>query len=280
MYDLFRFGITTELDPIIVSSPTIRCGTTLLQRLLCSSSNGLIYGEECGKDLELALQVYVSRLTVYAYSGNRVTSRLQKVLEGDVNEWITDLVPEMEGYLEALGRGCFAGMTYCRDYAAGIGRPRWGLKYPGWSSHVVGFIRRFMPQSKFVFIYRDIVDCVRSAKARGSIFSEQEVKQFCQTWADNLSFMLRMKDESGVMLLSYTELITGAEKSIERLSHFTGITGMRPTILSHKINAREGVSGTDQTGYMEPAQLTESERIIAEETAAALKPALLALNET
>ena len=85
MNDQVTSGVVSSLDPIIVTSPTIRSGTTLLQRLLCSSGNALVYGEECGKDLELFLQLYASKVTMYAHSRQRFSSRLEGVLGGSAD---------------------------------------------------------------------------------------------------------------------------------------------------------------------------------------------------
>ena len=45
-------AFVTDLDPMIITAPTIRSGTTLVQRLLCSSTRGLIFGEPIAQDLE------------------------------------------------------------------------------------------------------------------------------------------------------------------------------------------------------------------------------------
>jgi hypothetical protein len=57
--------LSLDLDPLIIGSPTPRCGTTLLQRLLCSSQHALIYGEKCAQDLELFLNIYTFKVQEY-----------------------------------------------------------------------------------------------------------------------------------------------------------------------------------------------------------------------
>src|SRR6185295_800298 len=169
----------TELDPVIITSPTIRSGTTLLQRLLCSATNALIYGETCAQDLEVFLTLYRSRALMYSVGKPNYAASLSHVRAGDVNDWILDLMPDIDGYLEQLGRCCFSLLTYCRDYAVGAGRPIWGLKAPGFKPHTIALIRQAMPQARFLYIHRDVVDCLRSAKARQTVRSELEVKEFC-----------------------------------------------------------------------------------------------------
>jgi Sulfotransferase family len=262
--------VASDLDPLVVTSPTIRSGTTLLQRLLCSSSNTLVYGEECGKDLELMLQIYRSKAVSYLYSRERLSAILQSVLDGEVNQWTADLLPDVDGYVGAFGRASLAGLAYCRDYAAALGRPVWGIKYPGWPPNMISLIRRAMPRSRFLIIYRDVADCLRSAKARGSVASEQAARQFCGDWKNNLSFMLAMRGDPSVFLLKYAELVTTPASVIEALVGFTGARDIRPETLSHRINV-EGASPTDQPSYVEPAALTETEKRIADEAAAAFE---------
>ena len=68
--------------------------------LLCSSSNALIYGEEIAKDLEMQLQIFASRKMIYYHSRARFTGSMDSVLHGDSNDWIADLMPDIDGYLE------------------------------------------------------------------------------------------------------------------------------------------------------------------------------------
>jgi hypothetical protein len=259
--------IASSLDPIIITSPTIRSGTTLLQRLLCSSRNALIYGEECGKDMELMMQLYAAKIATYSQSRQRSSVSLQKVLEGDVNDWILDLMPDMDGYMESLGRSYFSGLAYCRDYAIQVGRPVWGIKYPGWSPHFIKLIHQVMPKTRFVIMYRNITDCLRSAKARRSVVSEQEAQQFCRTWTYNLAFMLGMRTDPAVLLVEYAELVTAPEKTIEMIAGFTHIQDMRKEILSYKINNWVDVENQalNQSNYIEPVDLTKAEKSMADE---------------
>ena len=58
MIDGLPQQLISDLDPLVITSPVIRSGTTLLQRLLCSSPSALIYGELCAQDLEFFLNLY------------------------------------------------------------------------------------------------------------------------------------------------------------------------------------------------------------------------------
>jgi hypothetical protein len=264
----------TELDPIIITSPTIRSGTTLLQRLLCSATNALIYGETCAQDLEFFLTLYPSKAMMYNIGKHAYAASLDKVQGGDVNDWLLDLMPDIDGYLAQLGRCSFALLDYCRDYAVTAGRPIWGLKAPGFRPHTIALIRQAMPRSRFIYIHRDVVDCLRSAKAKQAVCSEQEVKEFCNLWADNLRYALSLSQESSIFLLNYAEFMAEPGASLQRIAAFSGAQGMKPEVLGRKINARPSDAGASASGYIEPATLTDAEMQIVSDLTAPLREQL------
>src|SRR5918912_1173657 len=125
MTDQAANAVTTDLRPIVVSSPTLRSGTTLLQRLLCSSPDCLIYGENVAQDLEMLLMLHHNRRVMYGHNRDRFTSTRELVASGETNNWILDMMPDLSGYLRAMAHACVAGLEYCRDDAAMLGRYRW-----------------------------------------------------------------------------------------------------------------------------------------------------------
>ncbi len=268
----------TELDPLIISSPTIRSGTTLLQRLLCSSRKALIYGELCAQDLEFFLNLYAFKLQEYTYHKPAYVTGLDKVLKGDVDDWIPDLMPDIDGYLMAMGQAAFAGITYCRDYAAKSERPVWGFKYPGWKPPMIRLLREVMPRSRFIFVYRDVVACLKSAKAQQVIHSHQEIYEFCQVWVEGVRYLLSLGSDPAALVMSYEELQTAPELTLQRVAEFTGVSDMNPAVLLRKINAWSGEDYLAQAkdGYTPPADLTEVEMQIVNDTASVLRTSLYA----
>jgi hypothetical protein len=264
----------TDLNPLIIASPTIRSGTTLLQRLLCSATNALIYGETCAHDLELFMTVCQSRALMYGAGKPGYAASLSQVQAGDVNDWILDLMPNIDGYLDHLGRSCFGLLTYCRDYAVAAGRPVWGLKAPGIKIPTLDLIRQTMPQARFIYIHRDVVDCLRSAKARQAVRSEPEVKEFCQSWAVNLRYALKFSHEPFMHMLNYAELIAEPEKCLPLIAAFAGTQAIRADVLRRKINTRAHDASASAPGYIEPATLTDAEMRIACELTASLREQL------
>src|SRR5689334_18970654 len=99
----------TDMDPVIITSPTIRSGTTLLQRLLCSAPKGFIFGENCAQDLELFLRVYFSKSLMYSFNKRQFAETLGAFINGQPQGWIIDLMPDIDEYLQTLSRSCLAG---------------------------------------------------------------------------------------------------------------------------------------------------------------------------
>jgi hypothetical protein len=259
---------TADFDPLLVSSPTIRSGTTLLQRLLCSSPRALIYGETCGRDLELFLNLYASRALLYIHNRGQLGRSLRGVLAGDVNAWILDLMPDVDAYLSALGQSFLGWLGFCRDYAAREGRPVWGVKVAGWTPATLGLLRQFLPRGRLLYIHRDVLDCLRSAKARQLVRSPDEVREFCRSWTESLSHVLNLGEGPGLLVVRYADLVAEPERVLERVAAFTGVGDMDPAVLGHRINTGAGA------GYVRPADLTEEERRIALEMTAALRERL------
>ena len=249
-----------ELKPILVTSPTIRCGTTLLQRLLCSSSNALIYGEEIAKDLEMQLQLFASRKLVYSHSRQRFTSSLDNVMQGDTRDWIPDLMPDIDGYLEALHQGSFAPLAYCQQYAKQHDRELWGFKYPAWPPHLIRMLVNTISGTHVIYIHRNLLDCVRSAKAWGEINNETQLQHFCGQWAGHMKFIRQWQSPTPVLILSYETLIKNPELSIQQLCDFLPFENLQRDVLRHKINnMTKGASPQAHNNYIEPAALSRME---------------------
>jgi hypothetical protein len=254
-------SLASQLDPLIVTAPTIRCGTTLLQRLICSSQHALLFGEPAGNDLVTALRVIKVQTSMYAANREQFAGGLDAFAGGNRNDWMIDLMPDLDGYLRAIVDGYLQPLAYCRDFALRAGRRVWGLKYPGWSGEVLQAIMTFLPRAKLIYIHRDVVSALRSAKARGSVRRTTELNAFCAQWAANMRMAAQLRDSDRVMVLSYDQLGSDSETTLQRLEAFTGVTGIDRGVLAHRVN--------EWPEYIPPAELTADELRVAEEALSA-----------
>ncbi len=265
-------GIST-LSPIIISSPTTRSGTTLLQRLLCSSDNAIVYGEVCSSDLDLYLNFFINRAMMYQFNRAKLDSSLAAFKQGEVNDWILDLMPDLDGYLSALGNACFGGIEYCRQAALEMNRPVWGFKYPGWTPAVLNALRQMMPGFKLLYIHRDLLDCVKSDKARGNLGSLEELREFCVSWTRNLEFVLGLNDPEHVLMVNYADLVGNSAPCLQTISAFTGATNIQQSVLNVKVNTFKD-SASSHTGYVAPAELSVEELNLVESLSSSLRQIL------
>ncbi len=239
--------------PLLVTSPTIRSGSTLVQRLLCSAPDGLVYGEEIGKDVEFQLQVLASRRLVYRQSGPRFGEALAQVLAGRTDDWIIDLMPDMAGYTAALERGAMAGLDACRAHAASVGRPAWGFKYPGMAPAAMSLLAELSPGLRVVYVVRQLAGTLRSAKAWGALPEEALARRFCEDWVAHQRFMQGLRARVPVLVLRHEALLADPAQAVARLRDFAAIGALDAGVLARRINAPAGED------YREPAPLSADE---------------------
>lgn len=255
----------SDLAPILIASPVRRSGTTLLQRLLCSADNALIYGESCANELHILHNLMLSRQLYFNASKDFRDEQLQRVLAGDVNDWIADLMPDITSYLQALKERYLSIFKYYQSFAAEKGRPIWGMKMAEWMAPQLQQAFELFPKAKLLYIHRPLTGCVRSAKRVNMITHGQELQRFCQTWQQNLTFVQQQLPANQVLFVDYDALVKNAPPIIEAIEAFTGAQNIQVSVMEHRINTYVNNTSTDPSGkgYMPPAELSgEDQRII------------------
>lgn len=265
-----------ELSPLLVTSPSVRSGTTLLQRLLCASTNALVYGEEVGKDLDLQLQILASRRLVYAHSRAHLAQRTADVLAGRGDGWIADLMPDIDAYLDALHEGAFAGLDACRRHAASAGRGVWGFKYPGWPPHLLRLLKDALPGTRVIYLHRGLGDTLRSAKAWHGFTDEAQSEAFCAQWRQHraqTSAWAAGRDD--VLVLALETLLADPESTIARLQAFAPIGDVDRGVLARRVNnaGDAALSPLAAGGYVAPATLSPREQAWVDAAEASLRDA-------
>jgi len=212
---------------------------------------------------------------VYAQSRQRFTSDLDRVMQGAGDGWIVDLMPDIDGYLQALHAGAFAGLGHCRDHALGAGRPVWGFKYPGWPPHLMRQLFDVLPGTRVVCLVRQLADTARSAKAWGAIDDEAQMQAFCAQWLRNLAFMHHWRQDHAVLMLSYETLVADPDLALAQLQAFLPLQAMDRGVLDRRINSPREALDTrhGQRDYVAPAALNASEQRWVDEAMAAARTA-------
>ena len=209
-----------------------RSGSTLLQRLIISSGQVLMWGEAGG-----ALNALHDVAERYAQmvgpgdasfrhgmggSGGDSLKNFREKGEAGVHQWIACMnMPEDAVY---AGLRYFFDRIYA-DPAVEMGYPRWGVKEVISGVETARFLRNLYPDAKFVFLVRDPFACLLSLKRRkwlSGTVNNRPVVYFSKLWRDLAS---EFKNAEFGFYLRYEDLIKD-EQTLKELQDYLEITGL------------------------------------------------------
>ena len=197
-------------SPVFLLSAGWRCGSTLLQRLICSDSRILMWGEPFG-DL-----VPVHRLaqSVAFFQPDDPHARYSiERHEGELSgTWIANLNP---GFLRLrLAHRAFFEELFAAG-AAERGYERWGCKWTRLTARHAYYLRWLYPKARFVFLVRHPLDAYRSyyGKRWFLMRPSQAVarpEEFFRHWKAVAGSFLQEQKELGALLVRYEDLVADA----------------------------------------------------------------------
>jgi len=256
------------LSPIIVTSPTTRCGTTLVQRLVSTSDNALLYGEEIGLHIRALTEWFVGLMQHHDRVGEALDADFQRALTGALNDWRPGLMPPTSVTLRAFAETYYQIPATLAEYGRSIGRPVWGFKGPAYSRDTIRAFLSLMPRAKVIYVFRNPFDALKSAKARKFADTDEGVAGFCSEWTRNMREVSSLGESERLLLLKYEDLIEQPKAQIRRVELFTETTGIDEAVLDIKINTFSGeeADGHSPSQYIQPAKLTaaETETVLAQ----------------
>lgn len=145
----------SSTGPLLVLGAGQRCGSTLLQRLLCSHPDVMIWGEHAGQ-----LRPFIASNTrTRIWSDQDGQRGRMEFEEGGYQSFIANVMPgpdQIDDAARSYIRSLFA------DPAADLGRTRWGFKEVRYGLPEVVAIRRWFPELRVLHILRDPRDVLRS----------------------------------------------------------------------------------------------------------------------
>lgn len=222
--------------PVFIFSAGWRSGSTLLQRLICSSGEIVIWGEPLGDAaviprLASSLAVLSSGWPPDEYFSDHVA------LESFSSSWIANVTPQMR-YLRMAHRAFFDAWLV-KSAEGSYGLSRWGLKEVRLTIEHARYLKWLYPNARFVFIYRNLPDAYRSwrgntwASAWPGYFSWSPVA-YARHWKLLLGGYLDGYRDVDGYLIKYEDLIQG-KIDLDELAQHIGISHMDPGVLKKKI---------------------------------------------
>lgn len=246
--------------PVFVWAPLGRCGTGLLQRLITSSGDVLMYGED-----RFLTQSLPAQILMHNNIQQESLASTSALANGDYSNWSPNAFPDGKGYINLLFSCTYQLADLYRSDSQKYGFPRWGTKLPEINLTHLEVLKQLLPNGKHIFIHRNIGDVVRSSKARRWIKDLQTVLNCAQKWTNNMHATLAAAQELNLHVLRYEDLMADSTAECRKLQEFLGISPMDMTVFNHKVNTwpiDDKEHGLSATQYIEPEDLTDEELAI------------------
>ena len=252
-----------EVRPVLVLAAGQRCGSTLIQRLLSSHPEVLIWGEHAGQLRELL----------------RIGDRLHR--------WAADFGELGRlGYARAGHQSFMANMTPTADHiddavrafiqalfgkpAEDAGRPVWGFKEVRYALPEATAIQRLFPQCRVVHIVRDPRDVLRSLDVweRTAGWPRSDTEVVVSDWARVAASFWSEPVPSWVLRLRYEDLLADPARWRARIAEHCALDADRfdTAVFDRRIHGA-GLRGQARRDIRDWAELPEDLRgLLADDT--------------
>jgi len=232
-----RFGLPPLPDagaPLFVLAAGWRSGSTLIQRLLCSTGEALVWGEPYGR--AGLIPALTRSAMVLREDWPAEASLAPQTLPNDLSSrWIANLYPEA-GALRDSFRAQLD--TWLAAPARGRGFRRFGLKEVRLHAMDAHFLRWIYPDARFYFVVRNPWDAWKSAKggvwfARWPNEGVRDAVGFARHWKRLMESFVQWPDDSG-LLVRYEDVISPGFNT-RQLSEHGRLADLDPSVLDKRI---------------------------------------------
>lgn len=199
-----------EDSPIFLFSAGWGSGSTLIQRLISSDKNTLIWGEphDHGIAIHRLAEMLVPVNDKWPLNNYFQLPDNSKPIQ---EQWIANFSPPVVA-LQAAHRSFL--QRWLRDPASSSGRNRWGIKEVRLTADHARYLKWLFPRAKFIFLYRDVLDSYRSCKDVKwlSVWPDYPVGKptaFAHHWKHLLQGFIKHADELNALLIRYEDFVSG-----------------------------------------------------------------------
>ena len=232
-----RTSATACRNPIFILSAGWRSGSTLLQRLICSDKDVMLWGEPFGDTIPVPrLAATVENFTL----DNPYTRYAIDQFSGEFsNEWIANLNPGLEEVRRA--HLAFFETLFARP-AHGRGYTRWGVKWVRLTAEHGLYLKWLYPEAKFLLLVRHPLLAYQSYRGNRWYTIRPDypmtgIVKFLGHWCYLAASFLRLRDALDGKLIRYEDLI-GESSLVQELTAYLNIK-LESKVLKRKIDARQ-----------------------------------------
>lgn len=237
-------------QPIFLFSAGWGSGSTLLQRLIMSDQQTMLWGEP----LDHAVPVCRMAQTIVPITDRWPRDHyfsppdLGAPLE---MQWVANLTPPISS-LHRAHRAFFR--SWLQEPAKRLGRQRWGFKEVRLTVDHARYLQWLFPGARFAFVYRDVLASWRSCQNVKwfSVWPDYRVARasaFAHHWRHVLSGFLEARDELDVFIVRYEDLTQGGVDPSLLADHI-GTASLDPAVFDVRVGERSkksrGISMIDE----------------------------------
>jgi hypothetical protein len=223
--------------PIFIFASGNRCGSTLLQRLLNSHQNILIWGEQqgCLRDILPASEAFVD------WSFDKADERETYRYSGYDN-FLPNLSPSPEQIKRATAK--YIEMLFAEP-AVRLGRHIWGFKEVRYPITIALLLQDYFPEARFLHLTRNIHDCVLSLKRweAAGVWSRAWTLQSIENWVlINQGFLAYGRQLNALLSVRYEDMVAAEPQAfVAKLAAFLDVpaTSLDPAVFHRKLNGTE-----------------------------------------
>ena len=225
--------------PIFLFSAGWRSGSTLVQRLLSSTGEVMMWGEPFGaldklRDADQCLALAAATPTKVSLNSELAGSGAKQFQEfvssgcDPAKTWIANVAPPEASVKHAFAE-LFTGLYGVES--SRLGYSRWGIKEVRSDAEVARWLYSIFPNSKFVFLIRDPRDTILSIKRRNWLGRKSgfaTALYFARHWSALASSFLSA--DFGY-LLRYEDLIADPEAELSKLGRYLSMPNLNPEFI-------------------------------------------------
>lgn len=229
-------GQDDAASPVFLLAAGWRSGSTLLQRLICSSGDIVMWGEPLGEaaiipKLADSLSVFSAGWPPDSYVANDLS------LRGFADNWIANVTPPIPSL--RLAHRALLEQWLAEPADKIYGKARWGLKEVRLTIEHARYLKWLYPNARFVFIYRNLFDAYLSWRGNSWLsawpgYCSYSPIAYAKHWKLLLKGFLDGYQELNGMLVRYEDLISG-RVDLDALSAHVGATHIDPSVLDKRI---------------------------------------------